>query len=53
MPNPVHTVALADTMAEATVGSGIGGLRGWGAALVVVLFLGGVAWWAGRRHSRR
>ena len=52
MPSRIHTLAAAHTLAEATVGSGIGGLRGWGAALVVVLLLGGVAWWAGRRRRR-
>lgn len=52
MPNHVQTLSAAETLANATVGTGIGGLRGWGAALTVVVLLAGVAWWASRRGHR-
>lgn len=37
----------------ARVGTGVGSLSGWGAALVIVLILAVFAWWATRPARRR
>lgn len=50
---PTH---LNPSLSEAAVGTGVGSLSGWGAALVVIALLGLFAWWTtrpSRRHRRR
>lgn len=38
---------------EATVGTGVGSLSGWGAAVLVIAVLGLFAWWTTRASPRR
>jgi hypothetical protein len=38
---------------DAAVGTGVGSLSGWGAALLVIGVLGLFAWWATRSRSTR
>lgn len=45
------THALTTTATRVSLGPGMGGLGGWGAAALVVAVLGTVAWWAS--HGRR
>ena len=52
-PVPVH---VSPSLSEAAVGTGVGSLSGWGAALLVIAVLGLFAWWTtrpSRRHRRR
>ncbi|HMM94702.1 hypothetical protein [Phycicoccus sp.] len=39
-------------LASASAGPGIGGLRGWGAAVLLVALLSLAAWWAVGRRRR-
>jgi ABC-type Na+ efflux pump permease subunit len=43
----------ATTSAQALVDTGVGSLSGWVAALLVVVALGLIAWWATRPARRR
>jgi hypothetical protein len=44
---------LATAAPRAAVDTGVGSLSGWVAALLVVLVLGAIAWWATRPSRRR
>ncbi len=43
----------ASSLHEAAVGTGVGSLSGWGAAILVIAVLGAFAWWTSRSSSRR
>jgi len=43
----------AASLPDAAVGTGVGSLSGWGAALLVIAVLGLFAWWATRPRSPR
>ena len=43
----------SSSLHEAAVGTGVGSLSGWGAAVLVILVLGLFAWWATRSSPRR
>jgi predicted MFS family arabinose efflux permease len=43
----------ASSLHDAAVGTGVGSLSGWGAAVLVIAVLGLFAWWTSRSSSRR
>lgn len=45
---PVHA-----SLHDAAVGTGVGSLSGWGAAVLVITVLGIFAWWGARSSPRR
>jgi predicted MFS family arabinose efflux permease len=53
MPNAPLYGGHASALHDATVGTGVGSLSGWGAALLVIALLGAFAWWATRSSPRR
>lgn len=46
-------VQAASAPPRAAVGTGVGSLSGWGAALLVIAVLGLIAWWSTRPPRRR
>jgi hypothetical protein len=46
-------VQAASAPPRTAVGTGVGSLSGWGAALLVIALLGLIAWWATRPPRRR
>lgn len=54
MPNaPLFRAHASASLHDAAVGTGVGSLSGWGAALLVIALLGLFAWWATRSSPRR
>ena len=55
MPTTAHLSSHhpATALPRAAVDTGVGSLSGWVAALLVVMVLGAIAWWATRPSRRR
>ena len=53
LTTPQLAVQAASAPPMAAVGTGVGSLSGWGAALLVIAVLGLIAWWSTRPPRRR